>query len=56
MARHPDILINDLNAAVRNSSFFEAWNQGENVHFMEEAKQREVGQAVAEAIKTGLVP
>ena len=54
MANHPDILINDLNAAVRNSSFYGAWNQEEDVHFMEEAQRREVGEAADEAIRKGL--
>lgn len=54
LAHHPDILINDLNTAIRQSAGFEAWWQGSDVHFWQAEQQQIVGQAVAEAIKQAL--
>lgn len=54
MARHPDILINDLNAAIRGSDGFEKWWEGSDVHFWGRPQQQIVGQAVADAIKKAL--
>lgn len=54
MARHPDILINDLNKTIRESDGFEKWWQGKDVHFWGRPEQDIVGQAVAEAIRKAL--
>lgn len=56
--RHPDILINDLNAAVREAAAthpeFAGWNKGTDVHFWRRPEQEVVGQAVAREIKGAL--
>jgi uncharacterized sulfatase len=56
--RHPDILINDLNAAVREAAAthpeFADWNKGTDVHFWRRPEQEVVGQAVAREIKGAL--
>jgi hypothetical protein len=54
LAKHPDILINDLNKAIRESEFFDAWSQGTDVHYWDGAQQVVVGKAVAQAIKQAL--
>ena len=58
MARHPDILINDLNAvvreAVKTTDLFDDWSKGTDVHFWHRPQQEVVGQAVAEAVKRAL--
>lgn len=56
--RHPEILINDLNAAVREAADtrpeFEEWKKGTDVHFWHRPQQEVVGQAVAREIKRAL--
>ncbi len=58
MAKHPDILINDLNGAVRNAvettDLFDDWSKGTDVHFWHGPLQQVVGKAVAEAVKKAL--
>ncbi len=58
MAKHPDILINDLNAtvrkAVKTNELFKSWAEGKDVHFWNRQQAEVVGNAVAEAIKKGL--
>ena len=49
MRQHPNIQINDLNQVVRNSAIFDAWRQGNNVHF-ESQEQTALGKAVANAV------
>lgn len=52
--RHPDILVNDLNAFVRASPEFDAWRRQADVHFWDKRLQEVVGRAVAEAIARAL--
>jgi acyl-CoA thioesterase-1 len=58
MKKHPDILINDLNTAVRKvaetNEVFEGWKNGTDVHFWHKPQAEVVGQAVADAIKKAL--
>lgn len=54
MSKHPDILINDLNKAVREAAFHEEWRKGTDVHFWHRNQQEVVGKAVADAIKKAL--
>lgn len=56
MARHPEILINDLNKTIRedDSGVFDAWWKGKDVHFWGRPQQEVVGKAVAEAVKRAL--
>lgn len=54
LAKHPDILINDLNAKIRQSDDFEKWWQGKDVHFWGKLEQDIVGGFVAEAISKAL--
>lgn len=55
LANHPDILVNDLNSAIREADGFETWWQGKDVHFWHETEQQIVGRAVAEEIKRALM-
>ena len=56
--RHPEILVNDLNCAVRKmaaeSPHFEQWKEGTDVHFWHRPQQELVGKAVAREIKRAL--
>ena len=58
MAKHPDILINDLNTLVRqearSNEVFKSWAEGKDVHFWNREQAEVVGKAVAEAIKRAL--
>ena len=58
MAKHPDILINDLNAVVReeasSNEVFKSWAEGKDVHFWNRDQAEVVGKAVAEAVKEAL--
>ena len=56
--RHPEILINDLNATVREAAkttpAFEPWKKGKDVHFWHRPQQEIVGRAVAKAVDRAL--
>lgn len=56
--RYPEILINELNAVVREaagtSPHFEPWKKGTDVHFWHRPQQEIVGRAVAKAVKRAL--
>ncbi len=54
MRRHPDILVNDLNAFVRASPEFDEWRNQSDVHFWDSRLQETVGRAVARAIARAL--
>lgn len=54
MKRHPEILINDLNQAVRNSPAFDEWRKGDNVHFKRSEELNVLGDAVATAVKRAI--
>ncbi len=47
--KYPEIQINDINSKVRQSSLFNFWREGNNVHFKDK-EQVFLGQQVAEAI------
>lgn len=48
---HPDILVNDLNKAIRESKALDEWRKGTDVHFWGCPEQEVVGKAVADAVK-----
>ena len=52
--RHPEILVNDLNAFVRGSPEFDAWRNQADVHFWDGRLQGLIGQAVAGAVTRAL--
>lgn len=54
MAKHPEIQINDLHATVTNSPVFDNWRKTIDVHFYKEEETRELGKAVASAIRAAL--
>jgi len=54
MRRHPEIRIHDVNTFIRQSSAFDNWRQGTDVHFWGQAEQALVGQEVARFIREGL--
>jgi len=54
MENHPDILVNDLNKAVRESGALDEWREGKDVHFWREDEQDIVGKAVAFAVRKAL--
>lgn len=54
MNRHPEILINDLNAVIRDNPAFDTWRTGTDVHFWGNPEAEIVGKAVADAIKKAL--
>lgn len=54
MAKHPEIQINDLHASVTNSPVFDNWRKTIDVHFYKVEETRELGKAVASAIRTAL--
>ena len=47
--KYPQVVLCDLNAVVRNSTVFDQWRTGSNVHFRAE-EQNVLGKSVAEAI------
>ncbi len=50
LKKYPQVQICDLNAVVRNSSIFDKWRTGTNVHFKPGTEQATLGKAVADAI------
>ena len=50
LKKYPQVQICDLNAVVRNSSIYDEWRKGKNVHFKPGPEQATLGNAVAEAI------
>jgi len=54
VSRHPDIMVNDLNRAVRESRELDEWRKGKDVHFWDRAQQEVVGKAVAFAVRKAL--
>lgn len=54
ISKHPEILVNDLNAMIRNSAAFDNWRKGTDVHFWGGAEQALVGKAVADAVSKAL--
>ncbi len=50
LKKYPQVQICDLNAVVRNSSIFDKWRTGTNVHFKPGVEQATLGKAVADAI------
>ena len=50
LAAYPQVLICDLNAVVRNSSVFDEWRKGNNVHFKPGPEQETLAKAVTDAI------
>jgi len=54
MAKHPEILINDLCDVVNNSPVFDEWRKGVDVHFYKEAEQKLLGDAVVSAVRKAL--
>ena len=51
MSRHPEILITDLNQAVRDSAAFDQWRKGNNVRFKTEEELTVLGDTVAATVK-----
>jgi len=51
MARHPDIIVNDLYGVVDGSPAFDSWREGNDVHFYRKEEQELLGNAVASAVK-----
>lgn len=51
MARHPEIVVNDLNRFVRENPALDAWRKQADVHFWDGNLQQIVGRAVAEALE-----
>ena len=47
---HPEILITDLNKAVRQSAVFDEWRKGVNVHFKGSEELSVLGETVAKTI------
>lgn len=54
MAKHPEIIINDLHGVVRGSPVFDDWRTKMDVHFYKEEEQELLGDAVAAAVKKAL--
>lgn len=54
IAKHPEIMVNDINSFIHESSDFDQWRQQKDVHFWGKPEQDLVGRRVAEAIKKGL--
>jgi acyl-CoA thioesterase-1 len=54
LENHPDILVNDLNKSIRESTALDEWRKGTDVHFWGEPEQEMVGKAVADAVKKAL--
>jgi len=54
MAKHPEIIINDLYGVVSESPVFEGWWQTIDPHFYKPEEQKALGDAVAEAVKKAL--
>ena len=54
VSEYPDIQINDLSTFVTESSVFDNWRKGKDVHFWKEKEQTEVGKAVAAAVVKAL--
>ena len=50
LKKYPQVQICDLNAVVRNSSIFDEWRKGTNVHYRPGPEQATLGKAVADAI------
>jgi len=49
LAKHPDVVVCDLNTLVRNDPSFDEWRKGKDVHFPE-ANRKTLGKAVAASI------
>ncbi len=49
--RHPEILVTDLYKLVDESSAFDDWRKGNDVHFYKEAEREIIGAAVAATIR-----
>ena len=54
MAKHPDIIINDLYGAVEASPIFDNWRKQSDVHFYKDEEKKVLGEAVAKAVKEAL--
>lgn len=54
MAKHPEIQINDLHAAVTGSPVFDNWRKTIDVHFYKEEECAALGKAVADAVRSAL--
>lgn len=54
MARHPDILINDLHGTVEGSPVFDGWRKTSDVHFYKPEEQKALGEAVVAAVRKAL--
>lgn len=54
MQRHSEIITNDLYRLVDDSSLFDEWRKGDDVHFYEEKERELIGEAVASAVRQAL--
>ncbi len=54
LSHHPGIRIHDLNTFIRQSSAFDTWRQGTDVHFWGQEQQELVGREVARDIEEAL--
>ncbi|MBQ7693525.1 MAG: SGNH/GDSL hydrolase family protein [Lentisphaeria bacterium] len=50
LKKYPQVTVCDLNKVVRNSSVYDEWRKGTNVHFKEGPERELLGKAVAEAV------
>lgn len=51
MSQHPEILLTDLNRAVRDSAAFDQWRTGNNVHFETKAELKVLADTIAASVK-----
>lgn len=52
--RHPEIMVTDLYAVVDQSSVFDVWRKGSDVHFYKPEEREVIGAAVAATIQEAL--
>lgn len=55
MNRHPEIVINDLYQVVDESTVYDEWRKGTDVHYYQEKERELLGEAVASAVRKALV-
>ncbi|MEM7600410.1 MAG: SGNH/GDSL hydrolase family protein [Verrucomicrobiota bacterium] len=54
VSRYPEVLITDLNKAVRDSPAFEEWRKGNNVHYHQEEELQVLADTITATVKEAI--